>query len=216
MTMTNESIKVSRATLRRLPVYHVVLKKLRLQGREHVSCRHIADDLHIDQTQVRKDLAATGIVGRPRIGYPLADLIGSIESFLGWNNASDALLVGTGNLGTALLGFRDGFEQRGVRIITAFDNNPDKIGREIQGMEVRGMESLPDLARRLNIHLGIICTPSEAAQEIADLMVHSGLRAIWNLAPIFLELPDDVVVENTQLSSSLAVLSGRLAAQLGG
>lgn len=213
MTGVLEPVAVSRATLKRLPVYHLWLKELAAKGREVVSCTHLAEALRLDPTQVRKDLAATGIVGRPRIGYSLPELLAAIETFLGWNNANDAVLVGVGNLGRALLGY-GGFREHGLSIVAAFDRDPHCIGQTVHGVTVLDVARLPDLVRRLNIHLGIVTTPAKAAQGIADLLVAGGVQAIWNLTPTYLEVPDEVIVENTQLAASLAVLSNRLAANL--
>ena len=213
MNQLQDPVPVSRATLKRLPVYHLFLKELQAKGRDVVSCTRIAEALRLEPTQVRKDLAATGIVGRPRIGYQMPELLTSIETFLGWNNANEAVLVGAGNLGSALLGY-GGFTEHGLSIVAAFDASPAKIGTEIHGVPVLDVAKLPDLVQRLNIHLGIITTPAPAAQAIADLLVESGVQAIWNLSPTYLEVPAEVIVENTQLAASLAVLSNRLAANL--
>lgn len=200
-------------TLRRLPSYHRFLKHLQKEGRGLVSCTHIAHDLDLDPTQVRKDLAYTGIVGKPKVGYEVPVLIAALESFLGWDNTTEAFLAGAGSLGTALLGYR-GFREHGLDIIAAFDLDPAKIGESIHGKRVMPMQKLGDLARRMHVHLGIITTPAEGAQDAADLMAAGGIKAIWNFAPVSLKLPPGVIVENVQLSSSLAVLSSKLAEAL--
>lgn len=196
-------------TLRRLPVYHRFLRHLQDQGRPVVSCTHIADDLRLDPTQVRKDLAVTGIVGKPKVGYEVPALIAAIEQFLGWDNATEAFLVGAGSLGTALMGY-EGFKAHGLDIIAAFDVDDTKIGEQIHGKRVMPLRKLPNLAQRMHVHLGIITTPAEGAQEAADLMVEGGIQGIWNFAPVSLKLAPEIIVENVQLSSSLAVLSCKL------
>jgi len=196
-------------TLRRLPAYHRFLKRLETQGRAVVSCTHIAADLALDPTQVRKDLAVTGIVGRPKVGYAVPALIAAIEHFLGWDNTTEAFLVGAGSLGTALLGY-EGFREHGLQIVAAFDVDDVKIGQQIHGKRVLPLRKLSSLARRMHVRLGIITTPAGAAQEVADLMVEGGIKGIWNFAPASLKLPAGVIVENMQLSSSLAVLSNKL------
>jgi redox-sensing transcriptional repressor len=163
----------------------------------------------MDSTQVRKDLSITGINGKPRVGYQVAELIQAIEEFLGWRNATDAFLVGAGHLGAALLGF-DRFPDLGLRIVAAFDTDPAKIGAVIHGKEVLSMEKLPDLAFRMHIHIGVLTVPARAAQESTDILIGSGIRAIWNFTAARLDAPDDCVVENVDLSSSFAVLSARL------
>lgn len=200
-------------TLRRLPSYHSFLKHLAGEGRRLVSCTHIAHEFSLDATQVRKDLAVTGIVGKPKVGYEVPQLLEAIEQFLGWDNTREAFLVGAGSLGTALLGY-DGFKDHGLDIVAAFDLDPDKIGTRIHDKHVVSLHKLPDLAQRMHIHLGVITTPAAAAQQVADLMVEGDMRAIWNFAPVSLKVPPGVIVENVQLSSSLAVLSSKLAEAL--
>jgi len=200
-------------TLRRLPSYLRFLKKIRAQGRDVVSCTHISEDLGLDATQVRKDLAVTGIVGKPRVGYHLPALIEAIEQLLGWNNATDALLVGAGSLGTALMGY-GGFREYGLNIVAAFDVDPEKVGTEVHGKPVLHVGQLENLASRLHAHIGIITTPASEAQRAADLMVAGGIRGIWNFAPADISVPEDVILESVQLPASLAVLSSRLAKAL--
>ncbi len=196
-------------TLRRLPTYLRFLRKLAETDREFVSCTHIARDLRLDPTQVRKDLEITGITGRPRIGYSVPELVTAIESFLGWNNNRDAFLVGAGSLGAALIGYK-AFREYGLHIVAAFDSDEAKIGRTIRDIEVLPSFKIPELAERMHIHIGIITAPAEAAQDITDLLVFGGIKAIWNFAPANIVVPEGVIVENVMLSSSLAVLTARL------
>lgn len=200
-------------TLRRLPSHLQFCKELRATGRDAVSCTHIAAALHLDPTQVRKDLAATGIVGRPRVGYYLPALIEAIEDLLGWNNTADAFLVGAGSLGTALLGY-EGFRECGLNIVAAFDADPAKVGTVVHGKQVLDIDDLPKLVARMHIHIGIITAPAPHAQDLCNLLVLSGIRAIWNFAPATPEVPAGIILENVRLSSSLAVLSSKLAAAL--
>jgi redox-sensing transcriptional repressor len=197
------------ATLRRLPIYHHLLQAMLLTGATSVSCTTIASALDLDPTQVRKDIEATGIVGKPKVGYSLVVLARWIEHFLGWNNTNEAILVGAGSLGSALLGYEK-FRQLGFNLVAAFDTDPRKVGHSIAGKEVLHLDNLVELARRLHIHLGVIATPSIAAQEIADLMVEGGIRAIWNFAPVHLRVPGFVILQNEDLYHSLASLSFRL------
>ena len=193
-------------SIRRLPSYLRFLRALRSAGVAKVSCTAIAKELSLDSTQVRKDLALTGITGRPRIGYELPPLIQAIEGFLGWTRPAGAFLAGVGNLGRALLGYGD-FRQCGLDIVAAVDVAEDKIGREVFGRPVHRLREIPRLARRLGVGLGVITVPAAAAQEVADVMVEGGISGIWNFAPARLELPRRVRVENVELVSSFAVLS---------
>lgn len=197
-------------TVRRLPAYLSLLRRLKAEGCEVVSGTRVADELGLEPIQVRKDLAYTGIVGKPGVGFEVVTLIQKIEAFLGWDNATDAFLVGAGSLGTALMGY-EGFQKYGLNIVAAFDNNPAKVGRNVHGKQVLPMDKLANLIQRMHVHLAIIAVPSEAAQQVADQMVEAGVKAIWNFAPTSLKVPPTVIVQNAELSSELAVLSVMLA-----
>jgi len=204
---------VSEPTLKRLPLYHRFLKEWGAAGHATVSCTDIGQDLELDPTQVRKDLESVGVAGRPRVGYVLASVTAELERFLGWSNVHDAFLVGAGSMGSALLGYRK-FEQCGLKIVTAFDQDPLKIGAKIHGKHVLPLAKLPNLAQRMHILIGILTVPAEPAQAVADLMVAGGIRAIWNFAPIRLHTPPHVLVHNEDLYCSLAALSQKLSAAL--
>ncbi|MHB9130128.1 MAG: redox-sensing transcriptional repressor Rex [Armatimonadota bacterium] len=197
-------------TIRRLPAYLHLLRQLQELGWETVSGTYLADELKLDPVQVRKDLTITGIVGKPRVGFRVTELIAAIVNYLGWNNPTEALLVGVGNLGSALLGY-SGFQRHGLTIVVAFDADPRKIDTEVQGKIVLSLEKLPGLAQRLHIRLGILAVPAEAAQSAAELMVAAGMKAIWNFTPASLTVPAGIIVQNEDLSSGLAVLSRRLS-----
>jgi redox-sensing transcriptional repressor len=200
---------IPEASLRRLTVYHRVLQEMAAGGVEVVSCSVIGRALNLDPTQIRKDIESTGAIGKPKVGYRLPVLIRSIEDFLGWNNTKDAFLAGVGSLGRALLGYQK-FRQYGVDIVAAFDVDPYKVGQEIRGKQVLHVEKLPELAQRMHIHMGVIATPPEAAQDCARLMIEGGIRAIWNFAPVHLRVPEFVILQNEDLYPSLASLSYKL------
>ena len=197
-------------TLRRLPIYYQYLKNLEAGGTKVISCTTIGNDLSFDPTQVRKDLAHTGVEGKPKVGYMVSDLLREIEEFLGWNKINAAFIAGAGNLGSALLGYSQ-FKQHGLAIVAAFDRDASKVGSIIHGKRVLPLEKLPGLAQRMGIRLGIITVPPAAAQEVADLMVQGGIQAIWNFAPVTLKVPSPIVVRNEELYYSLAALSHTLA-----
>jgi redox-sensing transcriptional repressor len=200
-------------SVRRLPAYLRLLQSLRAGGRDVVSCTHIGKELGLVSTQVRKDLAVTGIVGKPKVGYNVPALIAAIEEFLGWNNPQDAFLVGVGSLGRALMGYQ-GFQEYGLRIVAGFDVDPAKIGVDVHGKKVFPLEELGKMAAELRVLVGVLAVPAAAAQDAARSMVQAGIRAIWNYTPATLEVPPAVVVEDVKLSASLAVLSSRLAESL--
>jgi redox-sensing transcriptional repressor len=197
-------------SVRRLPAYLRLLQTLRAGGRDVVSCTHIGKDLGLVSTQVRKDLAVTGIVGKPKVGYNVPALISAIERFLGWTDARDAFLVGVGSLGRALMGYQ-GFQEYGLRIVAGFDVDPGKIGSEVHGKNVFPLEQLGARAVAMRVMVGVLTVPAVAAQDAAGAMVGAGIRAIWNHTPVTLEGPPTVIVEDVKLSASLAVLSSRLA-----
>jgi len=196
-------------TLRRLPLYYQYLKKELGLGRVFVSCTTMANVMGLTTIQVRKDLQVTGAVGRPKVGYHIKDTISCIEDSLGYNNTKDALLVGAGHLGLALLGY-EGFKEYGLNIVAAFDVDPAKIGTEYRGKTIQDLKKFSNLAKRMNIQIGIITVPSDQAPSVRDLMIESGIRAIWNFAPVRLTVPDGVIIQNENMASSLSVLSKEL------
>jgi len=207
---SGSSAGIPQPSLNRLPQYHHYLATLKAKGINRVSCSLIGSDLNLVPVQVRKDLQYTGIVGKPKTGYSVPELILAIETFLGWNNVNEAFLVGAGNLGTALLG-HERFSNFGLSIVAAFDSDPEKIGQWIHGKAVLPLDKLADLAQRMSIHLGIITAPAEYAQDIALEMVKGGIQAIWNFAPARVKVPAHIIVHNEDLYSSLASLSWKLA-----
>lgn len=201
---------IPQPSLSRLPQYHHYLVELKSGGVTRVSCSVIGRDLNLVPVQVRKDLQYTGIIGKPKTGYAVGELVQAIETFLGWNKVNEAFLAGAGNLGTALLG-HERFSNFGLRIVAAFDTDPNKTGQWIYDKAVLPFDKLADLARRMSIHLGIITTPAEVAQSVADEMVKGGIQAIWNFAPVRLKIPAHIIVHQEDLYSSLAELSWKLA-----
>ena len=211
MGTNKELTSISKATIGRLPAYHRYLKEKQAEGERTISSTAIAEDLHLNAVQVRKDLALiSSTAGKPKRGFDVDELFGDIDRFLGYDNVSDAVLVGAGGLGSALVGY-GGFKNYGLNIVAAFDTNPALIGRSIKGVRVCDARELSSLVRRLNVRIGIIAVPKEAAQGAADALVEGGVRAIWNFAPVHLALPENIAVKNEDMAASLAILSKRLA-----
>jgi redox-sensing transcriptional repressor len=200
-------------TLKRLPLYLEALYRFKKAGLKMVSATKIAVFTDIHMTQVRKDLSYTGVVGVPKIGHKISDLIAAIEQCLNWNDASSCFLFGVGHLGSALLGYQE-LGRKGLRIVAAFDCNPQLVDREIQNIPTYHIDKFANLAKRLHIHIGILTVPAEHAQSVANLMVTNGIIAIWNFTPCKLQLPEGIILENVDMSSSLAVLSRRVAERL--
>ena len=208
-----EKRSVSTQTLQRLPLYLNYLRSLPKGKSENISATAIADALRLGDVQVRKDLALVSSGGRPKVGYVTRELTSDIENFLGYHDVETAVLVGAGDLGHSLLSY-DGFSGYGLEIAAAFDRDPALVGTTIAGKRVLSMEKLVDLCCRMQIHMGIIAVPGEEAQAVCDTLVSSGVLAIWNFAPVRLDVPEDVLVRNEDLAGSLAVLAKRLAERI--
>ena len=207
---------LSRQAIQRLPNYLQHLRKLKSQGITVASASVIAASLRLNEVQVRKDIAAVSSVpGRPKLGFSVDLLILDLEEFLGYNNVDDAVLVGCGSLGTALLNYK-GFEAIGLNIVAAFDADEEKCGTLIGEKQILPMEKLQPLCKRLNIHIGIITAPAEAAQKIAGR--HGGIAAFspYGISRLCASYcPKDILVQNENMAASLALLSKHLKEKLG-
>lgn len=201
--------EASEATLRRLPFYHHYLKQLEAEGIKEISSAQIAKFLGFKTIQVRKDIESTKIEGKPKRGYNLKKLISAIEKFLGFYTKNEAVLVGAGHLGYALLGYH-GFKEYGLDIIAAFDNNPQRVNKYINYKRVFSTDKLEEIISRMQIKIGILTVPASSAQSLADRMISAGIIAIWNFAPVKINVPKNVVVQHENLASSLAVLSQKI------
>jgi len=197
-------------TIRRLPAYLRILRDLSSKGKEFVSSNQLAEVISIDSILVRKDLVLTGIVGTPRIGYHISDLIRAIEDFLGWGEPLNAFLIGTGHLGTAILGYKE-MNNYGHKIVAAFDKDPRKIDQSIHGVRVFNITRAPELLKKLNVRLAILTVPAEEAQKVTDLLVEAGIQGIWNFTSANIDVPDGIDMHKEDLISGLAVLSVKMA-----
>ena len=147
--------------------------------------------------------------GRPRLGFAISRLIVDIEKFLGYDNLSDAIIVGAGGLGRAMLGY-EGFKNNGLNVVAAFDINEKLIGTEVAGKVILSLDKLKGFVEEHKIRIGIITVPKVAAQEVLNKMVEAGIKAIWNFAPAPLRVPKDIVLKTEDLAASLAMLAGKL------
>lgn len=202
---------ISKHTLQRLPMYLSYIQGLPEDAPKNISATTIAEALQLNDVQVRKDLASVSSSGKPKVGYNVKDLIAELEAFLGYNDIDNAVIVGAGSLGKALLNY-SGFKAYGLNIIAAFDLCEEPT--EFQGKTVFPIARLGSFCRKVNVHIGIITVPASSAQEICDLLVESGIRAIWNFAPVHLVVPDGILVQNENMASSLALLSNHLREQM--
>lgn len=197
-------------SIRRLPSYLQVIKAAKEEGKEYISGTYISQELELEAIQVRKDLALTGIMGRPRMGYPVEELITAIESFLQWNVDQYACVIGAGNLGQALLGFNE-LKKHKLHIVAAFDVDSNKIGKKYHGTEVFPLDKIGEKTKELGFNLAILTAPADKAQDTAEILVENSIKAIWNFTNIKLKLPPDVIVQQEDLSSGYAVLSVKMA-----
>jgi len=196
-------------TIRRFPLYLRLLKDRQVLGEEWISATTLAVELRLKPIQVRKDMACTGVEGKPKIGFRIDELIEAIEHHLGWDNVTDAVLVGAGNLGTALAGY-EGFRNYGLKIIGAFDNDPEKIGTAIYGIPVFAMSSLKKQIERFGVNMAVLTVPAESAQEVAEKLAEAGIKGIWNFVPKNLKLPEEIIIQRIDLAASFAELSSKL------
>lgn len=199
---------ISIPTIKRFPSYLRLLRQYREEGQQWISATVLAGELGLTPIQVRKDMAGTGVEGKPKVGFEIDALIAAIVQNLGWDTATEAILIGAGHLGVALSRY-EGFASYGLSIVAVFDSDPEKYGRPIGKTVVYPMNELKDFVASRGIAIAVITVPSEAAQEVADTLVDAGIKAIWNFAPKDLHLPPHVVLQRTDLATSFAVLSAK-------
>ena len=207
-----ERKEISKSVLKRLPGYLAYLKNMPEGGSPYISATALANALGMGEVQVRKDLAMVCDGGRPKVGYPRNLLIEDMEQFLGYDNATDAVLIGAGKLGQALLGY-NGFSDYGLNILAAFDAFPSEH-QAVEGRPIYHIDRLESFCRSHMIRMGIITVPVEHAQSICNQLIACGIKAIWNFAPTHLEVPENILVQNENMATSLAVLSMHLQAQM--
>ncbi len=189
------------------------MKSLPDCGPEYISATMIADALKLNHVLVRKDLASFSTSGKPKVGYVKTDLMNEIERYLGYDDAHDAVIVGAGKLGKALLAY-EGFQKYGLNIVAAFDRDAEAAAGSGLESKIFPMERLQELCGRMNIRIGIITVPYEQAQQVCNLLIESGILAVWNFAPIHLIVPEGILVQNENMASSLALLSKHLTEKL--
>lgn len=210
-----ERKEISKAVLKRLPGYLAYLKSLPKDASANISATALASALSMGEVQVRKDLAMVSDGGRPKVGYLRESLIEDIEQFLGYNNTTDAVLIGAGKLGRALLGY-GGFGDYGLNIVAAFDTQEALDGTVESGKPILHISKLADFCREHKVLMGIITVPASQAQEVCDLLIENGIKAVWSFASAHLEVPEHILVQYENMATSLAVLSMHLSAQING
>ena len=203
-------VQLPEPTLRRLPWYLAYVTTLRKQGIMHVSSTHISSHVGVDSSQIAKDLSFINIKGKTRIGYEVSALENALRHFLGFARLHNAVIVGTGSLGSALMRDR-GLHRYGLNIVAGFDTDPDIVGSESCGIRIYHVDRMPQICRDLDVDIAAITVPVGAAQDAALSCVCAGIRAIWNFTPWRIQVPDNIVVQNTSIYAHLALIYNRLS-----
>jgi redox-sensing transcriptional repressor len=203
--VTDSAAKAPEPTLSRLSIYLRSLRHLVKEGVKTVSSAEMARRCGVTAVQIRKDLSYFGEFGRPGIGYDVQHLLARLTEVMNLDRQHRVLIVGAGNLGSALAGY-SGFILSPFEVVGIFDNNPGKIGRRLWNLEILDVRRLPEVNRELRANLGMIAVPADAAQEAADLLVRAGVRALLNFAPRFIEVKPDIALRHVDLTRELEVL----------
>lgn len=209
-----KTIKIPEATIVRLSVYSRFLEQAEKKGIITTSSGEIAEGVGVSPAQVRKDLAYFGEFGTRGVGYNVKDLLYQTLKILGLSGKWPVIVVGAGNLGSALCSYR-GFKERGFDIVGVFDNDITKIGKRLLDLEVLAIEKIPEVVEKHDIKIGILAVPANSAQEIVDFMIKSGVKSFLNFAPTVLVVPEDVEVRDIDLSVKLEILTFNLCSQRG-
>ena len=209
--------KVPVPTLERLATYLRFLIDLQQARVDTISSAEVERQTGINAAQFRKDLSHfyrnLGEFGKPGVGYNVQELQTRITRILKIDREQRVLLVGAGNLGSALVGY-PGLQEHHLNLVAVFDNNPEKIGQPLWDLEIMDVQRLEDVNRLIGARIAILAVPAQAAQKAADLMIHAGIHAILNFAPVLLRVPDNVHVRNVSFLQELAVLSYHLSNDL--
>ena len=206
MVQSTVKKKIPRNTITRLSLYLRELTHLEQEGKKAISSSELADSTDLTDTQVRKDLSYFGQFGISGTGYQVSSLKEEIKNILGKDRVLNVILVGAGNLGSALLTY-PGFRGQGFEIKSAFDIDTRKIGQKISEVEIHDIERVQDFIKKEKIKIAILTVPAFSAQKITDTLISSGIKCILNFAPIILKVPDDILVSNVDLSRELEFLS---------
>jgi redox-sensing transcriptional repressor len=206
MIRFQNSAKVPIPTLERLATYLTALTNLIEHGIDTVSSTQIESLTGINAAQFRKDLSYFGEFGRPGVGYSVDQLQAGISAILNLSKTQSVILVGAGNLGSALAGY-PALKAENFKIVAVFDNSPSKVGKTLWDLTIAHMSEMVEVNSVLNARIGIIAVPARAAQEVAELLVKAGVVGILNFAPVWLHLPPEVSVRHVDFVQELAVLS---------
>ncbi|MGC8819518.1 MAG: redox-sensing transcriptional repressor Rex [Fervidobacterium sp.] len=196
-------LRFPKATFERLKLYHSLLTQLYVsENREYVSSEEIAERLKITAEQVRKDFSFLNTVGKPKVGYHVPELLNELDELFGTKDQENVIIVGAGHLGQALANYK-GFRNIGVQVVAIFDNDPNKIGQMVGELMILPPKDIPRVVRRFKVKIAAICVPDNAAQEVADVLVGYGIKAIWNFSSKILKMPEDIIVQNEDITRGL-------------
>ena len=207
----SNNIILPEPTLRRLPWYLAYIDILKANGVETVSSTQISKAISVDSSQIAKDLSFLNIKGKTRIGYEVDTLSNVLSHFLGFKEIHNAFIVGVGSLVAALI-HDTGLSNYGLNIIAGFDINPDIIGKKICDVPIFSIDEMQHYQQKLNASIGILAVPANQAQDAADTMAASGLKAIWNFTPYRIKVAEGIVMSNTSIYAHLALIYNRLRA----
>lgn len=198
--------RIPKVVIKRLAKYHSVLEKLENEGIKNISSQHLAEEVNLKASQLRKDLAYFGEFGIRGKGYDVSYLHAVIGDILGLKKDWLVVLAGLGHLGYAIVSYR-GLEKKGFKIVGIFENDPKKIGRTLRGIRIYPINELVRVVKENQVKIGIITVPAGAAQEVCDAMVEGGIKAILNFAPVTLNPKKPVFIESVDISGELSILS---------
>lgn len=204
-----EEKKISMAVIRRLPRYFRYLQDLIKLDIKRISSRELSERMGITASQIRQDLNCFGGFGQQGYGYNVEFLFNEISKILGVDKRFSCVIIGAGNMGTALANYEN-FKKRGFDILAVFDVNPDKIGSKVNGIDILSMDSLEDFTKNNKVDIAMLTVPNRYVTEVAERVTSIGIKGIWNFSPLELRLENGAVVENVHLSDGLMVLGYRL------
>lgn len=197
---------ISMAVIKRLPKYHRYLRELLKNDVDRISSKELGEKIGFTASQIRQDLNCFGDFGQQGYGYNVKELLNEISGILGLSKEYKMIIIGAGNIGQAIANYTN-FEKLAFNLAGIFDVNPKLIGLKIRDVEVKDIDELVGLLKSTPIDIGVICVSKNNAQTVADIMVANGVKGIWNFAPVDLQVPEQIIVENVHLSESLLTLS---------
>ena len=201
--------EISPAVIKRLPRYYRYLGELLENEVVRISSKDLSERMKVTASQIRQDLNNFGGFGQQGYGYNVQYLYNEIGKILGLNHTNNVIIIGAGNVGQALANYQD-FDKRGFKVIGLFDANPRLVGISVRGVDIHDIDELGDFIKTHDVKIAALTLPKQHARQMAVELTELGIKAFWNFAPIDLNLPDDVIVENVHLAESLMTLSYRI------